>query len=244
MVFTVDPSMNYDSWITLGYANSENNDVWDLGMTFTTFNSGGSITTDNGAWFLLPTDEKCNANAAGLVLLGQFTSEGIVSGTLNVQGWDGPNNNWQARDLHFTTENAHIFGCNDADASNFNPEATFNDGTCEFGGVVNNTHAEAGHDVAAVKADGLTNSWEVFPNPIRQNVFHIQFKNNVDFTQGNVRVDIMEMSGRLVGSYEVNEGMVAGGNRITLDQPLASGVYKVMLTQGSYQESKSVLVER
>ena len=243
-IFTVEPSLAYDSWITLGYANSENNDVWDIGMSFTGFNGGGNISTDNGAWFLLPTDEKCDANSLGLVLLGQFTSTGIVSGTLNVQGWDGPNNNWQARNLQFSTENAHVFGCNDQDASNFNAEATFNDGTCEFTGN-SGIGAVGGHDVAPSKVDPAAQAgWDVFPNPIRQNLFHIQFKNDIDFTTGNVRVDVLEMSGKLVKSYEVNAGMVIGGNRISIDQPLASGVYKVMLTQGATQESKSIVVER
>ena len=244
LTFSVDPAMNYDSWITLGYSNSENNDVWDIGMSFNAFNGGGSISTDNGAWFLLPTNEKCDANSLGLVLLGQFTSTGVVSGTLNVQGWDGPNNNWQARDLHFTTENAEIFGCTDHSASNYNTAATFNDGTCEFNGSTSSVNAAPGHDKAPMKADGTEVSWDVFPNPIQQNVFHIQFKNDIDFTKGNVRVDLMEMNGNLVKSYEVNAGMVIGGNRVSIDQPLSSGVYKVMLTQGTTQESKSIVVAR
>jgi hypothetical protein len=236
-----EPALNFDSWITLGYANSIENDVWDIGLTFADFNSGGSINTENGAWFLLPTDEKCEANDLGLILLGQFTTTGIASGVLNVQGWDGPNNNWQARNLQFTTENANVFGCNDQSASNYNPQATFNDGSCILDGN-SGINAAHGHDVAPSKITDAANSWDVFPNPIRDNVFHIQFRNDIDFNEGNVVVEIMEMNGKLVRSFEVNSGMVIGGNRISVDQPLAAGMYKVMLTQAGKQESKSIVV--
>src|SRR5690349_13351504 len=38
------PAMKYDSWITLGYQDSEDNDMWHLGVDFSTFdNNGGSL---------------------------------------------------------------------------------------------------------------------------------------------------------------------------------------------------------
>ena len=77
------PALAFDSWVTLGYASSEGNDMWDIGMSFTEFNNGNGISTDNGAWFLLPTDEKCDANDLGLVLIAQFTTTGVASGL----GW-------------------------------------------------------------------------------------------------------------------------------------------------------------
>lgn len=241
IAITAAPELAYDSWITLGYSTSENNDLWDIGISFSDFNTGNGISTDNGAWFLLPTDEMCNANSLGLVLIGQFTTTGVVSGTLNVQGWDGPNNNWQARNLTFISSDAVIFGCTEQNATNYNPQAGFNDGTCEFSGN-DNTHAQPGHDVVISKVVEES-TWEVFPNPVRNHVIHLQFTAALDLSQKTV-VDVFDMNGKLVNSHIINEGMVTGGNRITIDQALAGGSYKIVLNQGNKIESKSIVVEK
>ncbi|MDZ4824341.1 MAG: T9SS type A sorting domain-containing protein [Flavobacteriales bacterium] len=241
VAISVAPELAYDSWITLGYETSENNDLWDIGLSFADFSAGNGISTDNGAWFLLPTDAKCEANDLGLVLLGQFTTTGTASGTLNIQGWDGPNNNWQARNLTFITTDAVWFGCNDAQASNYNAQAGFNDGTCQYANG-NNTFAQQGHDVSSKGIEEVS-TWEVFPNPIRNHVIHLQFSENIDLSQKTL-VDIFDMNGRLVNGFVINEGMVTGGNRITLEQELSGGSYKIVLNQGSQLDSKTIIVEK
>ncbi|MEY3398473.1 MAG: hypothetical protein RL220_1067 [Bacteroidota bacterium] len=240
----LSPELAYDTWITLGYENGEGNDMWDLGVDFTDFETGGTIMVNNGAWFLLPTDEKCAPNELGLVLLGQFTTTGTASGTLNLQGWTEPQVGWQRTGLTFTTENAQIFGCTDSAASNFNAQATFDDNSCE--GTTNNNNDnifQQGHGTAsAIKTDN--NSWDIFPNPIRENLFHVQFKNNIDFSKGDVIVDIFDASGRKAHSLQVNEGMMIGGNRLMLTPALSGGTYKVVLTAEGKQESKSLIVQK
>lgn len=237
------PALAFDSWITLGYESSEGNDMWDIGMSFANFNNGNGISTDNGAWFLLPTDEKCDANSNGLVLIAQFTTTGVASGTLNIQGWDGPNNNWQARNLTFTTANAVVFGCTDAGAANYNAQAGFNDGTCEYAAGNNtNTHHAGGHaGVVSRTEEGQT--WDVFPNPLREGLVHVQLSNEFDMSLNNV-IRIVDGAGRIVRELQVNDGMVIGGNRVSIDQNFAGGTYKVILTQGEKTESKTFVVER
>ena len=156
-------------------------------------------------------------------------------------GWDGPNNNWQARNLTFTTAEAVVFGCTDSGASNYNAQAGFNDGTCEYT-ANNNTHAAAGHDVAVSRIDNVQ-TWEVFPNPVREGMIHIQLSNEFDVTQNNV-IKIMDNAGRLVKEIQVNDGMIIGGNKVSIEQDLAGGTYKVLLTQGAKTESKTFVVER
>jgi hypothetical protein len=246
-----DAALAYDTWVTLGYENGEGNDLWDLGVDLTDFSTGGSIMVNNGAWFLLPTDEKCAPNNLGLVLLGQFTTTGVATGTINLQGWVNPQESWQKTGLTFTTVNAEIFGCTNPQALNFNAAATYDDQTCDLptnGGSGNNVNhsghnqQSGGHDTAS-KEDGL-NSWDVFPNPVKENIFHVQFKNAIDFTKGNVNLELYDGAGRRVTSVQVNEGMVIGGNRIMVQQPLNSGTYKVVMTAEGMQESKTMVVQK
>jgi len=244
-----DAALAYDSWITLGYENGDGNDLWDLGADMSDFATGGSLLVNNGAWFLLPTDEKCSPNSMGMVLIGQFTTTGIATGTINLQGWVNPQESWQKTGLTFSTTNAEVFGCTNAQALNFNVNATYDDATCEMpnnAGGNNNTAGghlqQSGHDTATASKDDMGNSWEVFPNPVKENIFHVQFKNTIDFTKGNVNLDVYDGAGRRVTSVQVNEGMVIGGNRIMVQQQLTSGTYKIVMTAEGNQESKTMVV--
>ena len=78
----INPALKYDSYVTLGYDNSADNSMWDIGVDFDEFNAGNGIVTNDGGWFLLPTDAKCTAASNNLILIAQFTTTGVVSGTL------------------------------------------------------------------------------------------------------------------------------------------------------------------
>ncbi|MBX7051289.1 MAG: T9SS type A sorting domain-containing protein [Flavobacteriales bacterium] len=231
----VDATAAYDSWITLGYDNSQNNDMWDIGVDFSTFDANGSIYSNNGGWFLIPTDEKCNQNASGLVLLAQFTTTGIVSGQLNLQGWNAPQDAWRANALTFSTAQAMIFGCTDSKASNYSPQAEFNDGSCAYN-QGSTQPSNAGPQVTE-------SNWEVFPNPLRDNMLNIQF-NGIDIKQTQTRIDIIDMNGKLVGSHSISAGSLIGGNRVVIEQSLAAGTYQAVLVQNGKQEAKTIIVQK
>jgi hypothetical protein len=234
-VFASEPTMKFDSWITLGYENNVSNDMWDLGVDFSSFDTGGNILATNGGWFLIPTDEKCQAGNKKLILIAQFTTTGIASGTLNLQGWNGSNNVWRSEGLTFSTTNAETFGCNDQKAVNYSADATFNDGSCAYS---QNDLDTAGKPSSLLPA----NSWEIFPNPLRQNLINVQF-NSIKI-KGDVRLDIYDMSGKLVGSHKINNENMIGSNRVVVQQELASGTYNVMLVQDDTSESKLLIVEK
>ena len=225
------PEAKFDSWITVGYENNDGNSMWDLGVNFSAFDNGGSILADNGGWFLTPNDEKCNPNADGLILLGQFTSQGTITGVLNLQGLDADGRIWRKQGLRFNTNNCDVFGCTDNKASNFNPMAVFNDGSC----IGENCIAKP-TDLTEGEAD-----WSVFPNPIRENLINVQL-NGIEVNTG-ASLDILDAKGSLVGSFVVGKTASQNGNRITVDQSLKSGTYQVVLQQNGKRETKTIVVQ-
>jgi hypothetical protein len=226
-----DAAVQFDSWITVGYESNEGNDMWDLGVDFATFDQGGAITANNGGWFLIPTDEKCMPDAQGLVLIGQFTSAGDINGVLNLQGKTGEGEIWRQHGLTFNTRNSEVFGCTDSKASNFNPSATFNDGSCIGGGCI------PAPEAAATAASG----WDVFPNPLRNNLINIQL-HSLEVKPG-AALDIIDAKGSLVASFVVGKNATQNGNRITIDQALQSGTYQIVLSQNGQRESKTIVVQ-
>ncbi|MFO0360531.1 MAG: T9SS type A sorting domain-containing protein [Flavobacteriales bacterium] len=236
-VIAIQPQLAFDSYITVGYDRAMNNNLWELGVDFSSFNQGGAINTTNGAWFLLPTDQKCAPASNGLVLIGQFTTTGTASGTMNLQGWVAPQEPWRDYGLAFTTTDAKVFGCMNASAANYNPNATFDNGTCEgISGVVSVS------PVANVAAD--PNGWDVFPNPVRESLIHVQFHGGIGTADAQTRFDIFDMSGKLVGTHPLSSGAMISGNRVTLQQELAPGTYSVVLVKGATTDSRTIIVQR
>lgn len=233
----LDPTARFDSWITLGYSDNAGNNLWDIGVDFSTLNSQGNLYANNGGWFLLPTDPKCTRDANGLVLIAQFTTTGIVSGTMNLQGWDSPQVAWRVSGISFSTSNAQVFGCTDAKANNYNAEASFDNGCCQY-------DAEASTTGNAVQSLTVKDSnWEVFPNPLRENLLNIQF-NHIDVKQIATRIDVIDMNGKLVGSHNISADAMISGNRITIKHDLAAGTYKAVLIQKGLQETKTIVVQK
>jgi len=98
------PSLALDSWVTIGRIDQTDNALLNIGIDFSGFEAGGSISTDNGSWFATPDDPQVLAGADLRVLVGQFTMMGMddnVSGVLNLQGKAGDFETFQARDQAF-----------------------------------------------------------------------------------------------------------------------------------------------
>ena len=91
--FPLAPSLEWDSYVSIGalYSNGspfDNNALLDIGIDWTSFNSGGELATDNGSWFVTPADPQGESN--GMVFIGQFTLVGGTGliGQVSLQGKD------------------------------------------------------------------------------------------------------------------------------------------------------------
>ncbi|MCH2197546.1 MAG: T9SS type A sorting domain-containing protein [Flavobacteriales bacterium] len=99
--FAVFPTIEADSWVTIGVDNSTQPGAADIGQASTvpadpftgsvnTAPAGGNLLMDDGAWFTLPTS--ASALPTGVnnrVLLGQFTTDGDLSFNINLQVFVG-----------------------------------------------------------------------------------------------------------------------------------------------------------
>ena len=82
----IEPGLAFDSWVTVGADNSENNNLWTIGIDYTNFLAGNELTVTDGAWFVVPTDVQAAAEVGNKVLLMQLTTEGKINGLINIHG--------------------------------------------------------------------------------------------------------------------------------------------------------------
>ncbi len=88
------PSLADDSYVTIGLTNAATNAMLDIGIDFSIFEAGGSISTDNGSWFATPDDAQVY-EVGGRVMIGQFNLvSGELSGQVNLQGKNADGSNW------------------------------------------------------------------------------------------------------------------------------------------------------
>ena len=139
------PDLIYDSWWTLG-DSYDNTPVAKLGdWTFGTgnFSLGGSTATQ-GTIARVPTDAECfgvfNVSTGTYrVLLGQFTTDGDVSGYVNLEGNNAAqNNSWNAENIAFSStggsnnnSNSNSSGCD----STYTLNLTINNSTSSSSNV-------------------------------------------------------------------------------------------------------------
>ena len=194
--------LGFDSWVTVGAKNSDDNNLWTIGIDYNNFLAGQELTVTDGAWFVVPTDVQAAAAAGNKVLLMQLTTDGTATGVLNLQGRDGQGGTWRSHDLTFTSKDAKVFGCTDASAANYNADATYNDGTCE---------GAATEGLTGIAAD---TKWNIFPNPVFESTFSVKFDKDIVLGEENIVVEASDLSGKVVFTQEYTQGDVVGGNRI------------------------------
>ena len=139
--FGAFPSLQYDSWFTIGSADSNGtSDVQQVGMDtyFAAFEAGGGFMIDTfigGSWFLLPNQSAdAEAGADGRVLIGQFTTDGVVNLTMNFQWDDVTSATFQNEGVTIVFPEVPVPGCTNPAADNYNPAANEEDGSCTYGG--------------------------------------------------------------------------------------------------------------
>lgn len=82
--------LQYDSWVTIGYEDNYMNALTAFLMDFSEFETGSRLYTDNGAWFVTPDMRQAAAGPDGKLLLMQLTTEGEITGRINLHGRTRP----------------------------------------------------------------------------------------------------------------------------------------------------------
>ena len=183
------PEVAYDSWVTIGldgtpppgYSNIQSaqspNQNWIAG-----FDAGTELRMDDavgGAWFVTSSNLNGVPDAELRVLVAQFTTSGVVSGTLPIQIFPlGDGSAEERAAFTFTTEGLgqpemtavvstggtgdNNCGCLDPEADNYDADAAFENGTCLYSGCTNanalNYDAGANVDDGTCVVPGCTNS--------------------------------------------------------------------------------------
>ena len=103
-LFGFFPSLEFDSFVSINLTDDAGDAMLDIGIDWTGFEAGGSISTDNGTWFATPSDAQVFA-VDGRVMVGQFTvNDGDhVYGSMNFQGKNADLSNWNADGIAFDT---------------------------------------------------------------------------------------------------------------------------------------------
>jgi len=101
-LFSFFPSLEFDSFVTIGLTDNAGDAMLDIGIDWAGFEAGGDISTTNGTWFATPSDAQV-MEMGGRVLVGQFTvADGDhVYGSMNLQGKDADLTNWNADGVAF-----------------------------------------------------------------------------------------------------------------------------------------------
>jgi hypothetical protein len=150
-LFGFAPELAYDSWVTIGVAQAPDAAAGEQGVNTVTgpanwptaFEAGnGFVLNDDigGAWFVLNVAANGVAGEDHRVLVAQLTTAGTVSGVLNAQifgAGDGDNDLRYAFTFAGTSwtnggGEGNTCGCTDSAATNYDPEADYDNGSCIY----------------------------------------------------------------------------------------------------------------
>ncbi|MFZ6051547.1 T9SS type A sorting domain-containing protein [Halocola ammonii] len=141
LAYSIDAASEFDSWLTIDLEN--NSQSGGIGLVATNPAVPGEDFENNGGDFFLIDGSiySTNGNPNGVagpdlrVLVGQFTTDGVLSGCLNTQvqllGQSGSSNTSNSN-IPFSSDSEAVFGCIDPDAENYDPDATSTDCSCVY----------------------------------------------------------------------------------------------------------------
>lgn len=125
---TATDDYEYDSWVTIGYENPTDV-ITAVAWDFSDFETGGAISNDNNAWSVTYGTADSQPDGDGKILLGQFTTAGIISGTISIQGKDTGGVTYNEYSIPLPAMPG-VIGCSDPTASNYDPAVTIDNGSC------------------------------------------------------------------------------------------------------------------
>lgn len=140
LFFATFPEMEFDSFVTIGMATTPVGGEASVQIASTPgenwvaeFEAGGNISIESltgGAWFVQPGAANAVAGDDQRVLIGQFTTDGYLSGTMLVQVFpEGVQSNEIQYVASFSTP---MCACTDELACNYDANALWDDGTCQY----------------------------------------------------------------------------------------------------------------
>ena len=119
LFFASFPALEFDSWFTIGAAPGDDdglNSSFDAALTsFADFNSGGDFIVDTfigGSIFVVPGSGEQGIPVNGRVLIGQFTTSGLVNALVNIQVRDQEAESHYAEGITLTFPQVEV-GCTD-----------------------------------------------------------------------------------------------------------------------------------
>gem|GEM_PF-613071 len=170
--FAFFPELAYDSFLTIGAddattpAAQHPSSVWGANDATAEFvgGPGNDITVDDatgGAWYtpypgtVDPDGHVAFAGDDLRVLLAQFTTAGIINGQFQVQVFvEGIQSN-EFRDLlPICSGDGECGGCTDELASNYDPDALYDDGNCLFASFGCTDASACNYDAEATEDNG------------------------------------------------------------------------------------------
>ena len=137
--FVVVPTLEFDSWLAIGAEPGDDDQSNTVGMDAFTpaFEAGGALNVNTfigGSLFLIPGASTQAVPVDGKVLLAQVTTDGSTDALVNLQLRDENDETFEVTGLSLTFPQAEVTGtgCTDPAASNYDPTALLDDGTCEY----------------------------------------------------------------------------------------------------------------
>ena len=163
--FAMFPELEYDSWLALGGGPGSPIELQTVGLAnfFTDFEESGAnvlVNTVVGASLYYipgPDGSALSFVQDGQLLLGQFTTSGVVSVKYNLQFRDAVSETHYATDLNLVFPTFGV-GCTDETACNYDVEATDDDGTCNY----STEHVDCdGNCYSDIDGDGICDGQEI-----------------------------------------------------------------------------------
>ena len=139
LFFSSFPSLEFDSWVTLGAEPGADDVSGSVGMDpfFPAFEAGNALDVNTflgGSLYLIPGASEQAVPVDGKVLLAQITTDGTTDMLVNLQIRNEADESIEVGGLPLTFPMLDTpgLGCTDESATNYDSTASLDDGTCEY----------------------------------------------------------------------------------------------------------------